>query len=67
MLLGMYSAGSLPILCHFCTKHITWRESFEILYIEKGYYLIPLSKAIYYSQLLWETLNCEILFSDFTI
>ena len=51
MLLGMYSAGSLPILSHFCQKE-TWRELFEILYIEKGYYPIPLSKAIYYSQLL---------------
>ena len=66
MLLGMYSAGSLPILSHFC-KHKTLTELFEILYIEKGYYPIPLSKAIYYSQLLCATLNCEILFSDFTI
>ena len=66
MLLGMYSAGSLPILSHFC-KYKTLTELFEILYIEKGYYPIPLSKAIYYSQLLWATLICEILFSDFTI
>ena len=51
MLLGMYSAGSLPILSHFC-KHKTLTDLFAILYIEKGYYPIPLSKAIYYSQLL---------------
>ena len=51
MLLGMYSAGSLPILSHFC-KHKTLRELIEILYIENAYYPIPLSKEIYYSQLL---------------
>ncbi len=66
MLLGMSSAGSLPILSHFCQKE-PWRELFEIFYIEKGYYPIPLSKAIFYSQLFWKTLNCEIVQSDFTI